>query len=583
MIKKILLKVLIVGALFGGYIGFNIFRVYLNLPKLTSDIDLDESTIIYDSKGRLLDEVHGEEHRKVIKYSQIDTDIINAVVAIEDKNFWTHSGVDMKAVGRALKTNIQKGRIQSGASTITMQLIKNLYFDSSISWERKISEFFLARELENRLSKEDIMELYLNTIYFGNNTYGIETATETYFNKPALDVEPHEASMLAALIQNPSRYDPYNGDYTALKIRQRKVLNALYPENPELVNKLHEKPLKVTGPKTWKASLAPFVTDAVLLELESRYRKSREEIAKSGYKVIASIDKKVQDKAIETVKTYSRWRGSAQIALVSVDVDTHTLVATVGSTDYYKSPLNRSLQSIRQPGSAMKPFVYYTSLRYGFSPSSLIEDGPYCIRNYCPKNYGGEYSGIGSLYSHLVSSRNIPAVKVGKMIGIANVIKDMRNLGITSKLEVIDSFPLGSNDIRPVEMANAFAAFSNGGKFVKVSVLHQVKDKDNKILLDNRQRRGNPTLNTRAVKQLSNMLRGVVTGGTGTNAATRVASYGKTGTTERAADTWFVGYTKDISTAVWVGNDNYNKKLPPGATGGKYAAPIYRSFVNKYY
>lgn len=609
---KKLLRVLFLLLCGGAALSFGaLFYIYSNLPILDLNVELEESTLIFDKEGKLLDEIHGEYHRKVVPLEDIDSDLKAAVLAIEDKRFYQHSGVDPKGVVRAAKENIKAGSIESGASTITMQTIKNLYLTPEKTWIRKINEAFLAIKLEQQLSKDEIFELYLNAIYWGNNTYGIQTATETYFGKGARDMEVHEAAMLAALIQNPSRYNPYAGEesYALLKSRQREVLlsmaenihyashcDALLDEEIGTCQRLwvteqHQKPLVVTGKKTWQKSTLPFVTDAAIAEFQNKYDLTMDDIKTGGYRITTTVKTADQQKALDSIAVYDTWYGSAQMALVSVDVNTHKIVATVGSRDYNTSPLNRSIESYRQPGSSIKPFVYYTAFAYGWTPEHTINDEEYCIgkttrysKAYCPKNYGGSYSGEDTIRNHLKKSRNIPAVKIGQIVGIGNVIKNMKKLGFTTKLEPYPSFPLGSNDLKPVEMANAYAAFANGGYYNDYTILEKVTNTKGDVIIDNKVRSQEKVLNGLAVIKLDSILQDVVSSGTGTRAfISGITQGGKTGTTDAQADVWFVGYTDDISTAVWIGNDNYHKKLYGGATGGGWAAPVYRQFVKRYY
>jgi penicillin-binding protein 1A len=566
-----------------------ILKVYNNLPELSA-VDFNVSTLVYDSKGLLLDEIHGEEHRKPVSIQDIDQDIIDAVIAIEDQRFYEHEGIDWQSVGRAFKQNFKDKTISSGASTITMQVIKNLYLSDERTWDRKIGEAFLARELEQQKTKEEILQLYLNTVYWGNNTYGIYTATENYFGKTPDDVEPHEAAMLAALIQNPSRFNPYTGNYEALKARQKTVLEKLYPEQPDMVAGYYGEPLLVTGKTTWQKSLSGFITEAAVKELKNTLDLNAEDIETGGYKIYTTVDKNVQDKAIAAIQNNSGWKGDAQMALVSVDVNNNKIRATVGSKDFDVSPLNRSLDSYRQPGSSVKPFVYYKLLDLGYDRNYIVDDSSTCIgggrwsKPYCPRNYGGGFSGPDTIENHLIKSRNIPAIKVGQIVGIDRVISTMRDLGFTTKLENIPSFPLGSNDLKPVEMANAYAAFATGGYQAPYTIIEKVVDKYGEVVIDNTTRTQKQILEPDAVAELNAMLNGVVERGTGTAARIPgLVQAGKTGTTSLQADVWFAGYTADISTVVWIGNDDYHKKLPGGATGGGWSAPVYRDFVSSYY
>lgn len=609
VLKYTILSVLCAGSAISGAI----YYFYLSAPEFDTNVELAESTLVFDKNGELLDEVHGEAHRKVVDIEDVSRYLLDAIIAIEDKRFYQHNGIDWKAVIRAAKQNYQEGSIVSGASTITMQTIKNYYLSPEKTWRRKINEAFMALKLEQRLTKTQILEKYINVIYLGNNTYGVETAAETYFNKSASKLELHEAAAVAALIQNPSRFNPYAGEeaYSLLKARQYEVLFNM-ADTYSTCNLLHEevtdevvtdckhrwadtyqtKPLLVTGRRTWKKSTLPFVSEAALNEFMSTNDLSIEDIKTGGYHIYTTVESKTQRKALDTIDKYESWFGSAQLALISVDVKTNKIKATVGSRDYDISPLNRSLYSFRQPGSAIKPFVYYTAFRYGWTPEHTIDDSEYCIgkttkwsKAYCPRNYGGSFSGEGTISTHLNKSRNIPAVKIGQIVGISNVIEDMRKLGFTTKLDNVPSFPLGSNDVKPVEIANAYAAFANGGYFNTPTILERVIDSEGSLVVDNTNRTQTKILNSIAVKRINQVLQTIPQYGTGTRAFIPglKMQLGKTGTTDKQADVWYVGSTDDISTAVWIGQDDYKKKLGYGATGGGWAAPVYKTFVSKYY
>lgn len=606
-------SIITLGVALAGTFGLAL-SYYQNVNLEDLNKELAQSSQVFDKNGVLLDEIHGEEHRRVIDITEEHTNIKEAVIAIEDKSFYKHNGVSFRGVLRAARTNYEAGANVEGASTITMQLVKNL--DGSVddrTWSNKIREAFMALKLERSLTKSEILELYLNTIYWGNNTYGVETASETYFGKSASELSIPEASMMAALIQNPSRFNPYAGDdnYSALKVRQLDVLQALAESKSgcvanksikerelrkaqlktcreEWTTSMHSAPLLVSGRTTWQKSNTPFVSEAAINEFMALNNLDIEDIEVGGFRIYTTVDKKDQDKAVQAVAEHSAYKGEAQIALVSIDVDTNKIVATVGSKDFDTSPLNRSLESYRQPGSSVKPFVYYTAFAYGIDTEYILADEAYCPvkatrwnKAYCPKNYGGSFAGPDTLRNHLVKSRNIPAVKLGQIVGIENVIKNMKRLGFTTKLENIPSFPLGSNDLKPVEMANAYAAFANGGYTNDYTILERVEDVNGEVYIDNSVRTQRRVLNNDGVYKIDSVLRDVVTRGTGYNA--NVAdSRGKTGTTDQNADVWFVGYTDDISTAVWIGNDDYHKKLYGLSSGGS-AAPIYRAFVEKYY
>ncbi|MFP4132584.1 MAG: transglycosylase domain-containing protein [Halothece sp.] len=573
----------------GGLVGLALsFR---NLPdvRLLQSYSPTETSYIYDVEGRLLTRLHGETNREVVELDEISPELKQAVLAIEDSHFYEHQGINPQSVARAFVANWQSGQITEGGSTITMQLVKNVFLSPERSFSRKLAEAVLAVQLEQVFSKDEILEMYLNTIYWGHNNYGIETAAESYFQKSASELNLAEATMMAGLIQAPEQYSPFI-NYSETKRRQAVVINRMEELGwitPQIADSLVEEPLLVGKPTSWQQSQLPAVTEAVKAELREEF--GEEAILEGGLRVQTSIDFFFQQMAKETVKEahqnlINRGQRADQVAIVAVDPRTHFVKAMVGSVDYNQSQFNRALQSRRQPGSAFKPFVYYTALASGeYTPDSMIDDTPVRYRDgsgyYRPKNYGGGFAGRMSLRKALTQSRNIPAVKLGQEVGLDNVISVARDLDIESPLQPVTSLPLGSGGVTPLEMAGAFATFANNGWHSDPTFIVRVTDSEGNVLLDNRPE-PELVLDQWAVASLNNVLQDVINSGTGTKAQIGRPAAGKTGTTDVAKDVWFVGYVPQMATAVWIGNDD-NRPLSPGATGGEYAAPVWRQFMNK--
>jgi 1A family penicillin-binding protein len=573
----------------GGLVGLAIsFRNLPDVRVLKSYIP-SETTYIYDIKGRVLASLHGEANREIIPLKQISPELKRAVIAVEDSHFYQHQGINAYSIGRAAFVNWQKGGVAEGASTLTMQLIKNLFLTPQRAFTRKLAEAILAIRLEQVFSKDEILDMYLNNIYWGHNNYGVETAAETYFNKSASQLNLAESAMMAGLIQAPEQYSPFiNYDATkkrqAIVLRRMRDLGWITPEQEEQARKA---PLLVAKPSAWRSSKSPFITEVVVKELKERFGEER--VAQGGLRVQTTIDYYFQKMAEETVneefKNLKRWGVRAQqVALVAVDPRTHFVKALVGGVNYKESQFNRAIQARRQPGSSFKPFVYYTAFASGkYTPYSTIDDSPvtYAIPSgyYTPKNYGGSFAGLMSLRTALIQSRNVPAVKLGKAVGLEKVIEVCRNLGITSPLQSVISLPLGSIGITPLEMAGAYATFASNGWHSKPTLIVQVADSSGGVMLDN-QPQPKLILDQWATANLSSVLQGVITEGTAKSANIGRPAAGKTGTTSSERDVWFVGYVPQLATAVWVGNDDY-QTLGRGVTGGSYAAPIWRSFMLK--
>ncbi|ROI03323.1 transglycosylase domain-containing protein [Microcystis aeruginosa FACHB-524] len=573
----------------GAVVGLAIS--YRNLPdvRILQGYVPTETSYIYDVKGRPLTSLHGEAHREVVELDQISPNLKRAVMAIEDSHFYHHRGINPNSIGRAVIANWKSGGVVEGASTITMQLVKNIFLSHARTVSRKLAEAVLAIRVEQVFSKNDILEMYLNNIYWGHNNYGVQTAAKSYFNKPASELNLAESAMMAGLIQAPEVYSPFN-NYKTAKERQALVLSRMRslgwitPAQEEAALK---EPLKLGKPTAWQESKLPYVTDAVVAELRQKFGK--ETLIKGGMRIQTTIDLDFQNMAESTIqRAYNGLRGRGirtkdlQISLVAVDPRTHFVKALVGGVDYNKSQLNRAIQSRRQPGSAFKPFVYYTAFASGrFTPETVVNDAPIRFREaggfYSPKNYGGGFSGPVSLRSALMQSLNIPAVVLGRRVGINKVIEVCRLLGFESPLIAVTSLPLGSVDVTPLEMAGAYATFASNGWHSEPTFIMRVTDSRGNVMLDNTPK-PKLVLDPWATASLNSVLQGVIQGGTATSAQIGRPAAGKTGTTDNEKNVWFVGYVPQLATAVWIGDDR-NRTLGKGITGGGFAAPIWRDFM----
>lgn len=572
----------------GGLVGLAIsFRNLPDVRVLRSYIPT-ETSYIYDIQGKHLASLHGEANREVVPLDKISPELKRAVLAIEDSHFYLHQGINPNSVGRALKANWEKGNVVEGGSTITMQLVKNLFLSRKRTMSRKIAEAVLAIRLEQIFKKDQILEMYLNQVYWGHNNYGVQTASESYFNKKAADLNLAEAAMLAGMIQAPEDYSLF-GNYKLAKQRQAQVLGRMrelgWITEQERAAAVKQE-IKRGQLTSWQTSELPYITEAVVAELNERF--GRDAVLKGGMRIQTTIDYKFQRMAEQKVnRWHRRLQGyglyNNQIALVSVDPRTHFVKAMVGGVSYDKSQFNRAIQSRRQPGSAFKPFVYYAAFATGkYSPYSTVYDTPVSYRDgggyYSPRNYGGGYSGAMSIRQALMVSANVPAVKLGRAVGLDKVIEICRTIGFKSPIEPVISLPLGAIGVTPLEMAGGYATFASNGWYSPPTVIVRVTDSSGNVLLDNTPKR-RLVLDPWATASLTSVLQGVVTGGTGKNAQIGRPAAGKTGTTSSEKDVWFVGYVPQLSTAVWIGKDN-NRSLGGGVTGGVYAAPIWRDFMS---
>ena len=577
----------------GGLVGLAIsFR---NLPdvRILQTYSPTETTHIYDINGKPLASIHDEANRDVVPLDQISPNLKRAVLAIEDSNFFTHKGINPGGIARALIVNLEKGRTVEGGSTMTMQLVKNLFLSPQSKFSRKVAEAVMSIRLEQILNKDQILQLYLNQIYLGHNLYGVETASRSYFNKSASNLTLSEAAMLAGLISAPEEFSPFV-NYKLAKERQEIVLNRMKELKwitPAQETAARKEKIKLGKITSFGGSQVPYVTQAVVQELTRRF--GRDAVVKGGMRVQTTIDLKMQRIAEDTVKAWHERlyyqglfydRDEGQIALAAVDPRTHFVKAMVGGVDYEKSQFNRAIQARRQPGSSFKPFIYYAAFASGkYGPDSVVYDSPVGYRDgdgyYYPQNYGGGFSGAVSIRRALEVSLNIPAVKLGQEVGLNKVIEICRVLGIRSPMEPVVSLPLGAVDLTPLEMAGAFATFANNGWHSDTTFIVQVTDSSGNVLLDNTPK-PKLVLNSWAAASVNSALQGVISSGTARAAQLGRPAAGKTGTTSSERDIWFVGYVPQLSVAVWMGNDNY-RPMSYGATGGTIVAPVWRDFMSQ--
>ncbi len=551
-----------------------------------------ETSYFYDINGQLIARLHGDVNREVVPLSRISPHLKRALLAIEDAYFFSHSGVNPAGIARALLVNLKSRETLEGGSTLTQQLVKNLFLSSERSFNRKVAEAVLAMRVEQTFTKPQILEMYLNQVYWGRNTNGAETAAQSYFNKSAADLTLAEAAMMAGVVQAPSVFNPID-NFKIAKFRQKLVLDRMQElgwATAAEVKAAKAAPIKLGKGTSYAASQVPYVTQAVADELTEKF--GRDLVLKGGLRVQTTINLKLQRIAEQTADQGHRnlqnyGANAGQIALVAIDPKTGFVKALVGGTGaYQKNQFNRAVQARRQIGSSFKPFVYYSAFATGnYGPDSSIDDSPVSYRDgndtYSPRNYDNTFSGVISIRRAIAVSRNIPAVRLGQYVGIKKVIEDCRKLGILSPLDPVISLPLGSADLTLLETAGAYATFANGGYKNKITLIARVTDSSGKVILDN-----NPkpvlVLNPYAVAQTTDILRGVINSGTGTQAILSGGRpvAGKTGTTSDFRDAWFVGYVPQLAVAIWIGNDDYSQ-MAHGVTGGTHVAPIWRNFMER--
>ena len=547
----------------------------------------------------ILATLRGSESRILVETNEIAPIMQQAIVAIEDKRFYEHRGVDMRGIARAVWADISNKSVVQGGSTITQQFVKNSCVTTARTISRKLKEAALAWQLEQHWSKLRILTAYLNTIYFGNGAYGIQRAAQTYFNTTASRLTLPQAALLAGIPSDPSRFDPVTNPKAA-RARRLEVLRTMYAQG-EITSRDLQRAGQTPLPRANDVRLpgiegpAPYFVNYVKQQLIEKYGTRK--VFGGGLNVQTTIDLRLQKLARGAIQSVLKEPNGPSAALVAVRPRTGEIVAMYGGDNFRQSQFNLAVQGERQPGSSFKPFVLATALKQGISPTTVFPSKPVNIfigDKYWPvHNYENDYIGSGDLVTATAVSDNSIFAQLTRLVGPGNVAKTAHQLGITRHLNPYFAIGLGADDVSPLEMARAFSTFANGGRRVDGSVfgnrpraiarINNARDK----LVDNNRPLYRSVLTPNEDALLTGILEGVIRSGTGKRAALpgRVVA-GKTGTTENYGDAWFVGYTPQLATAVWVG---YPTKLKPMLTeyhgdpvaGGTFPAEIWRVFTQQ--
>ena len=602
MIKYIMGLFIIIGLAAAGWL-YNLY------DEIKHDIDAvinyspKQSTQFFDRDGKLVANTFKEENREYVKYDDIPARIIEGLVAIEDTQFFEHYGINPDAISRAMIKNVKAGTYVEGASTLTQQLIKMLVLTREKKLIRKVKEALLAIRLETILTKEEILERYLNHVYFGHGYYGIKTAAKGYFNKDLYELSLKEMAILVGLPRAPSFYDPTKNLKISLA-RANQVITRL--DTLGWINKeQYESSMKET-PIIFNQALtqnkAPYAVDFAISQLITDIP----DILYGGYKIYLTIDLDAQEIAQESLKiSYEEalqrdlnLRKGEKVpndsyvkelngALISMENSTGKILALSGGIDYSTSMFNRAFQSKRQAGSAIKPFLYQVALNNGYNPASQLIDISrtynYTVggqqKKWQPKNYGGNFEGIVTLRDSLTQSRNLSTLNLVTDVGISAVTNELKNYGFKDVQDNL-SITLGSMSVSLVEFSEAYSIFSNNGVQVKPYIIEQIINKNGQSITFEPQTK--ELVKPEQIYLMTSILNDVVAKGTGK--AAQVAGIelaGKTGTTNDNIDAWFCGYSPSIQTIIWFGKDN-NTPMRRSETGGKIAAPVFSHFYKKY-
>ena len=557
------------------------------------------STQIFDKNGNLVANIFDKEHRFYVEYKDIPPRLLEALIAIEDTAFFEHNGVNTDAILRAGLKMLRAGKAVEGGSTLTQQLVKNTELTPERTITRKIKEALLAYQLELKLSKEEILERYLNHIFFGHGYYGVKTAARGYFHKDLDELNLKEIAILVGLPKAPSSYDPTRNLNLSLS-RANNVIQRMFSIGwiSEAEYKQAMKFVPVIYDETLTQNAAPYVVDEVIKRLEPILP----DLKSAGYKIDLTLDLSVQKMAEnalifgydEIVKrdkdaNLSTLNG----AMVVVDNASGEVLALVGGVDYNKSNFNRATQSLRQPGSSFKPFLYQIAIDMGYSPMSEVADISRIFEEpkeggkkdekevWKPKNYGGSMKGIVTLKDALTHSRNLATINLAVDIGLNTVYNKLMNFGFSKNIPNDLSIVLGSFGISPLDFAKFYTMFGDYGVMHESVLIKTVRDKEDAVVLSYE---GNATqvAEPEQIFLTLSMMQNVVASGTGSNARVGgIEIAGKTGTSNESKDAWFVGITPEIEAIIWFGNDD-NKPMGQREGGARTSAPVFREFIKQY-
>ena len=546
------------------------------LPDTSSlyNVDRQPSITYLDRNGALI-ATRGTQMAPPADLDALPDYVPAAFIAIEDRRFYHHPGFDPIGMMRAVATNMRAGRVVQGGSTLTQQLAKNLFLTPDQNLRRKVQELMLAVWLEMKFSKKEILALYLNRVYFGAGAYGIEAASQRYFDKSAKNLTVGEAALLAGLLKAPSRYSPVSESERAAT-RATVVLNEM------------EEAGVITAAQREQAVTQPIIVSRTLATQHAQYfidwldKSIRGLVGEPTEDMVVetTLDLTLQtaaERSVRRILDRDESKGVEQAALVALDGDGRVR-AMIGGGSYADSQFNRAVEARRQAGSAFKPFVYLAAVEAGYTPQTPVVDQPITIGNWSPKNYSNTFSGNMTLAQAVAQSTNTVAAYVADQIGRDSVARAARRLGVESRIGLEPAMALGAVEVSPLEMATAYDAFANGGRRVEAYGISRIRTPQGRVIYQRASGQSGQAINNPSLYYMNEMLRGVMTSGTGRSAAIAGRDLaGKSGTTSDYKDAWFVGYTGGFVTAVWVGKDDNTAMR--GVTGGSSPAAIWKGFM----
>ncbi|MFC4811983.1 transglycosylase domain-containing protein [Paenibacillus sp. GCM10023250] len=564
------------------------FLYYLRVQALPAS-SVSQTSQMLDLQGHIIDTFHAGENRQSVPLKEISPYLVEATLAIEDRRFFDHLGFDLKGMARAASVNLEHLSREQGASTVTQQLARNLYLTHERTWSRKLKEAMYTIQLEMHYSKDEILSMYLNQIYYGHGAYGAEAASQLYFGKHASDLTLAESAMLAGIPKGPKYYSPYM-DMKNAKDRQRTILQTMADQGIILQADAEAAGAQLLSfvplGSSKQAGIAPYFRDYIRYVAVDKLGIAEHLLSEGGIRIYTTLDPEAQRAAEEAVASGIPAASEQQAALVSIDPRTGYVKAMVGGRDYKTNQYNRVFATTRQPGSSFKPILYLTALQQGaLTPVSQFKSAPTVFtyddgrKTYAPSNYNNKYTnGLIDMRQAIASSDNIYAVNSIMKVGPQNVIDMARKLGIDSAMKPLPSLALGTFPVSPFEMASAFGTFANGGVRIEPTAILRIEDSKGEVLYEAKPA-AVPVVDAAHAYVLTSLMESVFdAGGTGNRVSAMIKRpvAGKTGTT--ATDAWLVGYTPELATAVWVGYDKGRKLTPAEA---HRAAPIFAAYTEK--
>jgi penicillin-binding protein 1A len=609
---RFIILVLFVIILVGGSVALGTAYAWvksarpLNVDEL---FDLNQTTYIVDKNDKLIDKLHANENRTMVTLDQIPENLQNAFIAIEDKRFEDHRGIDIYRIFGAIKADIESGDLSQGASTITQQLIKNVYLNPEKKWKRKVVEMYYALQLERRFTKDQILEAYLNTVALGHNVAGVKAAALYYFGKELDQLTLAECATIAGITQYPSLYSPYL-NYEKSMGKKEIVLKEMFVQgliSQEEYDGALKEEIKLA--KIEREVETTYFSDMIISDVTETLQKelglSKEEaeikLFNGGLKIIATIDTEIQgivEEAFKNTKLFPESKEDAngilqpEAAVIIIENGTGEIKAVLGGrSEKVRRGLNRATQSLRQPGSTIKPLsVYAPALDNGYTVGTVIDDAPVTFGNFSPRNYSNNFKGLTTVREAIQHSTNVIAVKILQDIGIQRSIEYLKKFGITTLVtrdenrvtndEGLSPLALGgvTKGVKPIEMAAAFSVFPNKGVYIKPISFTKILDNAGNVIFENKPVK-EKVLSEQVSYLMVDLMKGVVRGGTGGNAAlSKMPVAGKTGTTTKNVDAWFTGYSPYYTASVWIGHD---EPKPMNFTGGSYPARLWKAIMEE--